>query len=89
MASARTPTSPDFVSPGESDWALCTPNPAIYQGCTDYKANPGQGAPAALEQFGGVSQSAPLTAGAAALVIEAYRSTHNGRSPSPALQSRS
>jgi hypothetical protein len=75
----------DFVSPGEADWALCTPNPAIYQGCTDFKNNPGLGAPAALEQFGGVSQSAPLTAGTAALVIEAYRSTHNGHSPSPAL----
>ncbi len=68
----------DLVAPGEADWALCTPNPALYEECTDFKGNPGQGAPAALEQFGGTSQSTPLTAGAAALVIEAYRSTHKG-----------
>src|SRR4051794_17014705 len=77
--------SPDVVAPGESDWALCSPNPAIYEECTDYKNNPGLGAPASLQQFGGVSQSAPLTAGAAALILEAYRSTHRGHSPSPAL----
>ena len=78
----------DLVAPGEADWALCTPNPALYEECTDFKANPGQGAPAALEQFGGTSQSTPLTAGAAALVIEAYRNTHNGRTPAPALVKR-
>jgi len=77
--------TPDVSAPGEADWALCSPNPAIYQECTDFKGNPGQGAPASLQQFGGVSQSTPLTAGAAALVIEAYRSTHHGRTPSPAL----
>ncbi len=80
MASARIPSSPDFVSPGEADWALCTPNPAIYQGCTDFR-----GRADGLEQFGGVSQSAPLDAGVAALMIQAYRSTHHGHSPSPAL----
>jgi subtilase family protein len=72
--------TPDVSAPGEADWALCTPNPAVYQECLDFK-----NAPASLEQFGGVSQSTPLTAGAAALVIEAYRSTHRGRTPSPAL----
>jgi hypothetical protein len=54
----QDPVTPDFVAPGEADWALCTPNPAIYQECTDFHGNPGQGAPASLEQFGGVSQSA-------------------------------
>src|SRR3954453_14059754 len=79
----NTDTS-DLVTPCEADWALCTPNPAVYEECTDFKGNPGQGAPARLEQFGGVGQSAPLTAGAAALVIQAYRDTHRGHSPSPA-----
>jgi Subtilase family/Peptidase inhibitor I9 len=76
----QDPVSPDFVAPGEADWAVCTPNPAIYEECTDFKD-----APTDLEQFGGVSQSAPLTAGVAALMIEAYRSTHHGHNPSPAL----
>src|SRR3954470_13672044 len=72
--------TPDVVAPGEADWALCSPNPAIYEECTDFKDDP-----ARLQQFGGVSQSTPLTAGAAALVIEGYRSTHRGQSPSAAL----
>jgi hypothetical protein len=78
----------DLVAPGEADWALCTPNPALYEECTDFKGNPGQGAPASLQQFGGTSQSTPLTAGAAALVIEAYRGTHHGHTPAPALVKR-
>ena len=73
-------SSADFVTPAEANWALCTPNPAIYLECTDFKD-----APAQLQQFGGVSQSAPFTAGISALVIQAYRTTHRGRTPSPAL----
>ena len=77
---AQNASSPDFVTPAEANWALCTPNPAIYLECTDFK-----GAPAQLEQFGGVSQSTPFTSGVAALMIEAYRNTHHGQTPSPAL----
>jgi hypothetical protein len=80
---SQNASTPDFVSPAEADWALCTPNPALYEECTDFK-----GAPAQLEQFGGTSQSTPLTAGTAALMIEAYRTSHGGRTPAPALIKR-
>jgi hypothetical protein len=77
---AQNASTADFVTPAEANWALCTPNPAIYEECTDFK-----GAPAQLQQFGGVSQSTPFTAGVAALMIEAYRNAHRGETPSPAL----
>ena len=48
--------------------------------CTNFR-----GGTSDFQLFGGTSQSAPLTAGAAALVISAYRSTHGGASPSPKL----
>jgi hypothetical protein len=72
--------TPDVSAPGEANWALCSSNTAIYEECTAFS-----GSPSPIQQFGGVSQSTPLTAGAAALVIEAYRNTHGGSSPSPAL----
>jgi hypothetical protein len=73
----------DLVAPGDLGWALCSPNTAVYASCTDFKS-----APAQIEQFGGTSQSAPLTAGAAALVIQAYRDSHGGATPSPDLVRR-
>ena len=69
----------DLVAPGEWNWADCDP---AYTGCTDYRSSE---QPSSLQVFGGTSESAPLTAGVAALVIEAYRSTHDGDSPTPAL----
>jgi hypothetical protein len=71
----------DLVAPGESDWSLCSPDISVYTECTNY--NGGQGSP--IQPFGGTSQAAPLTAGAAADVIQAYRDSHNGTSPTPAL----
>jgi subtilase family protein/peptidase inhibitor I9 len=71
---------PDLVASGESGWSLCSPNTAIYQACVD-----NAGRPTGLLQFGGTSMATPLMAGAAALIIESYRSTHGGRTPSPAL----
>jgi Subtilase family len=70
----------DVVAPGDSGWALCSTNVAMYGDCTDFNGNP-----TPIEDFGGTSESSPLTAGEAALVIQAYRSTHGGVSPSPAL----
>jgi len=72
---------PDVSAPGDLAWALCTPNVDIYEDCTDNKGDPSQ-----IQDFGGTSQSSPLTAGVAALVISAYRKAHPGAArPSPAL----
>jgi hypothetical protein len=72
----------DVVAPGDLGWALCSTNTAIYVDCTDYESPAN---PSPIQDFGGTSESAPLTAGEAALVIQAYRSTHGGKDPSPAL----
>jgi hypothetical protein len=70
----------DLVAPGEANWALCSPNSAVYLGCANFA-----GQPSGLQSFGGTSESAPLIAGGAALVIQAYRQSHGGASPSPEL----
>ena len=76
------PRVPDVVAPGDLGWALCSTNIAVFQSCTN-DGTPA--APSPVEAFGGTSESSPLTAGEAALVIQAYRSTHHGRTPAPAL----
>jgi hypothetical protein len=68
----------DLVAPGDSNWIDCSP--ATEFGCTDENGNP-----SGITISGGTSESAPLTAAAAADVIQAYAATHNGRDPSPAL----
>ena len=73
----------DIVAPGDSNWALCTADPAKYTDCTNFA---GQGSP--VELTGGTSESAPLTAGVAALVIQAYAGSHHGSAPSPAMVKR-
>jgi Subtilase family/Peptidase inhibitor I9 len=72
----------DVTAPGEANWSDCSPNTATFAGCSDQYHG---AAPQPIEAFGGTSESAPLTAGTAALVIESYRSTHSGTTPSPAL----
>ena len=75
----RGPRTVDVVAPGDLGWALCSTDTSLYTGCTNL-AN----APAPIQDFGGTSEAAPLTAGEAALVIQAYRSTHGGANPTPA-----
>jgi subtilisin family serine protease len=80
---AQDASTVDVVAPGDSNWALCTPKPAKFADCTDFEDRP-----AAIELTGGTSESAPLTAGVAALVIQAYAKTHGGHDPSPAVVKR-
>ena len=71
----------DLVAPGDGGWADCSADVTTFTNCaTSFGA--GDGAPA-IENFGGTSQSAPLVAGVAALVIQAYRSTHHDATPTP------
>jgi len=71
----------DLVAPGDSNWALCSTHPKAYTGCADSFGGKDIG----IQSFGGTSEAAPLTAAAAADVIQAYASTHGGTDPSPAL----
>jgi len=69
-----------LVAPAELSWASCSTDVAIYTECVSPT-----GAPFPVEEAGGTSESSPLAAGAAALVIQAYRNAHGGTAPSPAL----
>ncbi len=71
----------DVVAPGDLGWALCSSNATLYTDCVDYET---QANPTPIQDFGGTSEAAPLVARAAALVIQAYRSTHGGKDPTPA-----
>jgi hypothetical protein len=71
----------DVVAPGEFGWSLCGANATLFVACTNYF----NGSASPDEVVGGTSESAPFTAGEAALVIQAYRSTHRGASPSPMM----
>jgi hypothetical protein len=68
----------DVVAPGDLGWALCTAS--IEYDCYSFANRLSN-----FQLFGGTSESAPLTAGEAALVIQAYRNSHAGASPSPKI----
>lgn len=69
----------DLVAPGDLNWAECSTS-TQFSYCTDENGNPSP-----IQLTGGTSEAAPLTAAAAADVIQAYASTHGGDDPSPAL----
>ncbi|HLX33087.1 MAG TPA: S8 family serine peptidase [Gaiellaceae bacterium] len=71
----------DLVAPGDLNWIDCSTNdPYPAAGCKDDNGNN-----SGILLEGGTSESAPLTSGAAADVIQAYEETHHGSNPSPAL----
>jgi subtilisin family serine protease len=78
---SRGPTTdgrprPDLVAPGAFSWALFP-----MKKSEDGPDHP----PYDVGTFGGTSMATPVTAGGAALVIEAFRKVHGGVSPAPAL----
>jgi hypothetical protein len=75
------PRTVDVVAPGDYSWALGSTNQSLYFYCGNYN----NFSPSPIVGFGGTSESAPLIAGEAALIIQAYRSTHHNADPSPAL----
>jgi hypothetical protein len=76
----------DLVAPGDLNWALCDADSTLFEDCTSDAGPPGGPYPGSnIELTGGTSESSPLTAAAAADVIQAYASTHHGLDPSPAL----
>ena len=74
----------DLVAPGDLNWALCDAERHVTPTARTTRNDSSEPA-TDIELFGGTSESSPLTAAAAADVIQAYASTHHGTDPSPAL----
>jgi Peptidase inhibitor I9 len=69
-----------LVAPGDLGFAACSKDLSLYFECADFAGNA-----IGVEESGGTSESSPVTAGVAALVIQAYREGHGGATPSPAV----
>jgi Subtilase family/Peptidase inhibitor I9 len=70
----------DLVAPGEASFASCDANPSLFAECANFLGQPSE-----IEIAAGTSEGGPFVSGAAALVIEAYRQTHHGATPTPKL----
>ncbi len=79
------PDTVDVVAPGDRGWSLCSSDTTKFFGCADLDHGTN---PPPIWAAGGTSASAPETSGTAALVLQAYAKTHNGRLPSPATVQR-
>jgi hypothetical protein len=76
---------PDVVAPADRGWALCSTDASRFFGCADIDHGSN---PPPIWAAGGTSLASPLTSGTAALVIQAYASTHNGAKPTPDVVKR-
>jgi hypothetical protein len=76
------PSTVNVVAPADSVWSLCSSNTAQFNGCAD----PDHGAnPPPIWMGSGAGASSGEAAATAALVMQAYASTHGGTMPTPAL----